>query len=166
MNSGSRSIISKLIQPGISLKLYAIVLLAAIGIIGITTMALLNERHDLEADKRTELQHLVEIAVSAVSAFETQVTAGELSKPEAQKLAKQAIEKLCYQKDHYFWINDMQAHMVMHPIKPDLSGKDLSGLKDPAGKHLFVEFVNVVKKNGSGFVGYKWPKPGKDTPQP
>ena len=31
---------------------------------------------------------------------------------------------------------------------------------------MFVDFVNTVKKSGSGFVPYEWPKPGFDKPQP
>jgi methyl-accepting chemotaxis protein len=31
---------------------------------------------------------------------------------------------------------------------------------------LFVDFVNVVKKDGAGFVPYEWPKPGFNQPQP
>jgi methyl-accepting chemotaxis protein len=31
---------------------------------------------------------------------------------------------------------------------------------------LFVDMVNVVKKDGAGFVPYEWPKPGFDRPQP
>jgi methyl-accepting chemotaxis protein len=56
--------------------------------------------------------------------------------------------------------------MVMHPIKPELDGKDLRDFKDPAGKHLFVEFVEAVKKDGAGSVHYLWPKPGSDQPVP
>ena len=60
----------------------------------------------------------------------------------------------------------MHPRMVMHPIKPEMNGSDLSNYKDPAGTLLFVEFVNVVRKDGSGFVPYQWPKPGFDKPQP
>jgi methyl-accepting chemotaxis protein len=56
--------------------------------------------------------------------------------------------------------------MVMHPIKPELDGKDLSGFADPSGKKLFVAFVDVAKSSGSGFVDYLWPKPGLDKPVP
>ena len=38
--------------------------------------------------------------------------------------------------------------------------------RNPTGKQLFVEFVDVVKSKGSGYVDYQWPKPGKDAPQP
>ncbi|WP_338054310.1 methyl-accepting chemotaxis protein [Simplicispira suum] len=50
--------------------------------------------------------------------------------------------------------------------RPVLEGQDLSGNKDPTGKFLFVEFVNTVKKSGSGFVSYLWPKPGNTEPVP
>ena len=66
----------------------------------------------------------------------------------------------------YFWINDMHPTMIMHPFKPELDGKDLSDSKDPNGKKLFVEFVEVCKDKGEGFVDYYWPKYGADKPQP
>ena len=50
----------------------------------------------------------------------------------------------------------------MHPIKPALNGKDLSNVKDPTGKKLFMEFVDVTRKSGEGFVSYMWPKPGSE----
>ena len=73
---------------------------------------------------------------------------------------------LRYGNNDYFWINDMHPKMVMHPIKPEMNGNDLSAYKDPNGKLLFVDFVDAVKKSGSGFVPYEWPKPGFDKPQP
>ena len=66
----------------------------------------------------------------------------------------------------YFWINDMHPTMIMHPFKPKLNGKDLSAIKDPNGKKLFMEFVKVCGDKGEGFVDYYWPKYGADKPQP
>lgn len=81
--------------------------------------------------------------------------------------AIETIKNMRYGNDNigYFWINDLQPKMIMHPIKPALDGKDLTNSKDPNGKALFVEMVNVVKKEGKGFVRYQWPQPGFDTPQ-
>jgi methyl-accepting chemotaxis protein len=84
----------------------------------------------------------------------------------ARKAAAARISKLRYGNGDYFWINDFGPRMIMHPAKPELNGQDLTNNKDPNGKKLFVEFVDVVKKQGSGFVDYEWPKPGKDVPQP
>ncbi|HXL30340.1 MAG TPA: methyl-accepting chemotaxis protein, partial [Bradyrhizobium sp.] len=83
-----------------------------------------------------------------------------------QKRAMTRVAALRYGNNDYFWINDMQPRMVMHPMKPELNGGDLSANKDPNGKALFIDFVNVVRKDGAGFVPYEWPKPGFERPQP
>lgn len=69
-----------------------------------------------------------------------------------------------YDTVEYFWINDMTLRIVMHPIKPELDGKDVGGMKDPNGFALFRGFVEVVKAQGAGFVADQWPKPGSDVP--
>jgi methyl-accepting chemotaxis protein len=52
----------------------------------------------------------------------------------------------------------------MHPIKPQLDGKDLSDFTDPAGTKLFSEAVAIVKQDGEGIVSYLWEKPGEEEP--
>ena len=89
-----------------------------------------------------------------------------ISETAAKADAARLIANLRYQKDDYFWINDLHARMVMHPIRPDLNGKDLTAFKDPNGKALFVAFVDVVKAKGAGYVDYLWPKPGAADPVP
>ncbi|MGD9098696.1 MAG: cache domain-containing protein, partial [Desulfobacterales bacterium] len=111
-------------------------------------------------------RHVVETAYSVVGHFAAQAEKGALTTEEAQSRAKAAVEAMRYEAKDYFWINDMTPRMIMHPIKPQLNGKDLSGIKDPDGKHLFNEFVKVCRKDGAGFVDYMWPKPGADAPQP
>ncbi|KAB7886290.1 methyl-accepting chemotaxis protein [Poseidonibacter ostreae] len=79
---------------------------------------------------------------------------------------KTIVEESRYGKSGYFWINDTDAVIVMHPIKPQLNGKDLVNYKDKGGKKIFKEFAAVAKAKGEGFVDYVWPKPGFETPQP
>ena len=85
---------------------------------------------------------------------------------DIQKEALKTIADMRFGKSGYFWINDTQPKMIMHPIKPALNGKDLSNVKDPNGVYLFNEMVKVAKTNGSGIVKYSWAKPGNDKPQP
>ena len=59
----------------------------------------------------------------------------------------------------YFWINDFNAKMIMHPIKPELNGKILWNFKDPKGVYLFQDFVKICKEKGSGIVDYQWLNP-------
>ncbi|MDJ0876001.1 MAG: cache domain-containing protein [Desulfobacterales bacterium] len=121
---------------------------------------------DMYAAKYLKTRHVVETAYSVISHFAEQAQKGVLTKEAAQAQAKAAVEAMRYESKDYFWINDMTPRMIMHPIKPQLNGKELSGVKDPNGKHLFNEMVKVCQKDGAGFVDYMWPKPGADAPQP
>ncbi|HPA91610.1 MAG TPA: cache domain-containing protein, partial [Quisquiliibacterium sp.] len=125
----------------------------------------LAEQYDqsMQARKDATRQH-VEVAHGILAWAHGMETAGTLTREQAQQLARQSLAGLRYDKVEYFWINDMQARMVMHPIKPELDGKDLSGMKDPTGFALFQGFVAKVRSEGKGFVGYMWPRPGADQP--
>ena len=59
----------------------------------------------------------------------------------------------------YFWINDLEEVMIMHPIKPSLDGRDLSDLKDKDGVFLFQNMSKVIRSSGQGVVKYKWANP-------
>ncbi|MFK5277843.1 cache domain-containing protein, partial [Lactococcus lactis] len=85
-----------------------------------------------------------------------------MSEAEAKQRALEAIKPLRYSGAEYFFVTDMHPNTGMHPIKPELDGKDMNDNKDPTGKRLFVEMVNVVKASGAGDVPYMWPKPGSD----
>ncbi|MFK2822648.1 cache domain-containing protein [Arcobacter sp. YIC-80] len=89
-----------------------------------------------------------------------------LSKEELENRLKSIVQKARYGENGYFWINNMEAVIVMHPIKPQLNGKNLYKYKDKGGKEIFREFVEVAEKSGKGFVDYVWPKPGFEKPQP
>ena len=127
-----------------------------------------NDAHDsrnLQAIYRDPLQNAVNTAYGVIEAVAKEK---DLSLEEKQAKAAVLIQALRYGPENkdYFWINDMHPKMVMHPYKPKLNGKDLSDFKDPNGKKLFVEFTNVCREKGEGFVDYHWPKYGAEEPQP
>lgn len=115
-------------------------------------------------ERKTATRELVEVAHGVVTWAHKKETSGELNTVEAQQLAMTAVQALRYNSVEYFWINDMHPTVVMHPIKPELDGKDVSNLKDPNGLALFKAFVDKVQQDGQGFVPYMWPKPGHETP--
>jgi methyl-accepting chemotaxis protein len=135
-----------------------------VGISLLTALLLWTERTLVLEERQLGVQQTVEGAHSLIVHFHSQVAAGKLPEEEAKQRAMAAIRSMRYSGTEYFWINDMQPKMVMHAIKPELEGKDLSDNKDPNGQRLFVEFVKTVKANGAGFVMYLWPKPGSDKP--
>lgn len=108
-------------------------------------------------------QH-VEIARGVLEWAQSQESQGHMTREQAQQVAAQLVGQLRYDHDQYFWINDLQMRMVMHPTKPALNGTDVSDMKDPNGFPMFKAFVDVAQKDGHGFVKYQWPKPGNEQP--
>lgn len=147
-------------------KMIGLLVLTFICLIVLQANALLRVRTSMLAEKQLKTRHLVDSAHSLLVHFHGRVAAHELTESEAQAQAIRAVRALRYDEAEYFWINDLTPRMVMHPMKPELDGKDLSGFKDPQGTRLFVAFVEVVRQHGSGFVSYQWPKPGADQPVP
>lgn len=112
------------------------------------------------------------------------VAEGPCSKDEVVKAVEQAaailekegeaglkkVGELRFCNGNYVFVNDLKGKTLMH-IKPHLIGKVLISLKDDKGKRFFAEFTKTTKGsqaskdgatyyNGSGWVKYRWPKPG------
>ncbi|MCS6945933.1 MAG: methyl-accepting chemotaxis protein [Sutterellaceae bacterium] len=121
------------------------------------------DRTEQELAQR-DLRDLVAVAHSTLQWAHGLETSGLRSREEAQKIAREAVAKMRYGGDGYFWINDMTPRMVMLPIKPELNGQDLSSFKDPSGFPLFNAFVEKVRQEKAGFVSYLWPRPGSSQP--
>ncbi|GAB1640603.1 methyl-accepting chemotaxis protein [Krasilnikovia sp. MM14-A1259] len=158
--------VRQLMKPGVTARLALMMLLALVIIVAVVISALVTTRANLMSERKLQTQHVVELAAGVVDGYIAKETSGELTREQAQKQAMAALRTLRYDTSNYVWINDMTPRMVMHPVKPELNGQDLTGNADPTGKHLFVEMVDVVKAHGSGVVDYSWPKPGKKDPQP
>lgn len=147
-------------------KIYVLIGLGFVGLLGNTFLDSRELASGLKQQKQIELQHLTELALGILKEEHAIAQKGDIAVVDAQKRAQARIAALRYGNNDYFWINDMQPRMVMHPVRAELNGTDLSSNKDPNGKLLFVEMVSVVRKDGAGFVPYEWPKPGVDKPQP
>ena len=108
--------------------------------------------------KREMIRELTKSAWNILAKLENDERNGLLTREQAQKQAIDQVATLHYglEMKDYFWINDMYPRMVIHPYRKDLNGKDVTDYTDPDGKHVFVEMVETVRKNGSGFVAYKW----------
>jgi methyl-accepting chemotaxis protein len=147
-------------------KMIGLLVLTFICLLVLQANALVRVRTSMMAEKQLKTRHLVDAAHSLLVHHHSRIAAHELSEAQAKAAAISAVRALRYDEAEYFWINDMTPRMVMHPMKPQLDGKDLSDLRDPRGTRLFVAFVDQVRQHGAGFVSYLWPKPGADQPVP
>jgi methyl-accepting chemotaxis protein len=145
-------------------RLAILVGIVIFGLIVLSISSLSNQYQALKNEQYLKTKNVVETAYSTIKHYAALEQNQTLTRQQAQSQAIASIRSLRYDDTNYFWINNYQPAMVMHPIKPALEGKDLTNNKDPDGTPLFVEMVSVVKQSGEGYVPYKWPKPGNDNP--
>lgn len=115
--------------------------------------------------KRELIRELTNSAWSILASYERDEQNGLLARDEAQRLASARVESLRYGPEgkDYFWIQDLQPRMVMHPYRTDLNGQDLSAFTDPRGVPIFAEFASLVQREGEGYIDYVWQ--WKDDPE-
>lgn len=154
----------KSVKLTIAKKLWLLTIGVSIGIGLLATAFLISERTLLMQERQAAVRQAVEVGYGIITHYQGLAASGAMPEDQAKRAALTAIKGARYDGAEYFWVNDMDTRMVMHPTKPELDDSDLKGNTDPDGRHIFVEMVNVVKASGAGFVHYKWPKPGSSSP--
>jgi methyl-accepting chemotaxis protein len=149
-------------KMSLNLVLFVVVIIIANSVQIFNVTGELSET--LRAARLNRALTAVETATTIVERFHREAAAGRMSEAAAQQAAETAIAAMRYNGGEYIWINDYDLRMVMHPIKPELNGTDMSGNTDPRGKFLFREFLAAVQRDGAGIVDYMWPRPGSAEP--
>jgi len=149
----------------IARKLGLLTLITGLGIACVAAGFLVSERRLIGDERGRAVRQAVEVASGVVARYEQLAASGALPAEQAKHEALEALRTLRYDGQEYFWVNDMQPRMLMHP-NAKLEGKEVGGMTDPNGFHLFTEMVAVARTQGSGFISYEWPKPGSDQPVP
>jgi methyl-accepting chemotaxis protein len=135
---------------------FALVILVFMGLIFLWVLPTMKKA--IFKEKQVQIQNLVQNVYSLMENYHTREQAGEFTRQEAQKRCLERIKLMRYGPENkdYFWVNDFGPKMLMHPYATKLNGTDISGFKDPTGKHLFMEMVKVCQDKGQGFVDYMW----------
>lgn len=117
-----------------------------------------HERALVEAaylqSKETELRHYVELAQSAIAPL---VRSGR-NDDATRRAAMDALAQLDYGADGYFFLYDLNGRNLMHPRQPELVGRDLWDMRDPAGAPTIQQLI-ATARGGGGPVRYLWVKP-------
>jgi len=158
--------ITNIQKLSIARRLQILIASAIAGLLLLTIMFLSSEKTMLLNERQSNVRQTVETAEKVIAHFHDLATQNKMSDEDARQAAKNAVRTLRYGDGEYFWIQDARPVMLMHPIKPELEGKNLADAKDPTGKHLFTEIASVATSQGAGFVFYMWPKPGNTDPVP
>lgn len=149
---------------GLANRLWWLVGLTLAGFAVLAVITLYFDVRAIEEERQDATRHMVESAHAIVAAFHQRQQSGQLTEADAKARALDALRAVRYGDNDYIFVSDLDVRSVMHPIKPELDGKDLSNLRDPNGVALFAEFARTVRERGAGFVSYAWPKPGRSEP--
>jgi PAS domain S-box-containing protein len=115
-------------------------------------------RDYLLSARRETIESQATTVSSLLETYQQRVEEGELGLEDAQQRAMNHIRRLRYgpeQKD-YFWIQDTDAVMLMHPYRPDLVGSNMYAYEDPTGNPFMQEITSMAATQGYGFVDYVW----------
>lgn len=121
----------------------------------------------LLSDYDKNIKNQVENAISILDYYYKQYKNGVLTEEEAKRQAKEALRNVRYGKNGYFWIDNADYKLILHPITPEKEGMDRRNLKDSTGKEFMKELIEGAIKNGEAYVDFYFPKPGekKDSPK-
>ncbi|QUX90666.1 methyl-accepting chemotaxis protein [Marinomonas sp. A3A] len=123
-----------------------------------------NELHsELLNARQLQVKEQVDSAYSLVKYYGDQ--APIIGEEQAKQSALAALSALRFGDNGYFWVNDMQAKLLMHPFKPEITGKSMANVTDVNGFHHWQAMVSVVKNQEEGYVHYAYKGPQVSQPE-
>lgn len=145
-------------------RLASMLIVTLIGMAILSAVAMNEIRVVMLQEKAIKTQHLVESAHDMLDYWHGKVEEGQLSPAEARENALESLRYMRYGDGDYFWVQDLEGEIIMHPTKPELEGRNALHIQDPNGVYLFQEMTNLARNQGKGTVHYHWPKPGQNKP--
>ena len=106
--------------------------------------------------KKAELTNYINIALHTIESYQKRITVDNESEMKAKII--DTISQMKYGKNGYFWINDFNSNMIMHPIKKELNGKNFRGNKKLNFIDLAVDTLKSQSKMNA-FIKYSFTNP-------
>ncbi len=86
------------------------------------------------------------------------------SKEEITQIIRTAIKSIRFNNNRgYFFIVNKKGVNIVHPLLPQLEGKNLINVKDIKGTYIVKESLELLTKHEEGFQEYFWRKSKNDT---
>lgn len=84
------------------------------------------------------------------------------------KQARAAFDKPgeFYHGELYAGVVDFTGNWVVYPPKPAAEGSNIFDVRDSDGKYLTREVIDTARKDGQGWVEYRWLNPAVNQIQP
>ncbi|WP_167421837.1 methyl-accepting chemotaxis protein [Azospirillum palustre] len=147
-------------------KLSALVVLAGVVSIAMAAAALWLDQRNMLDERKETLRSVVQTAHGLAAGYETEVKAGHLTREQAFERFKANLNTMFYNGKDYIFVQNLNYQTVIHPVRPDVIGKDQRDNKDANGVYFVRSLVDTARTKGDGFVEYMYPKPNSEVPLP
>ena len=144
----------------INQRMWLILIVSLASLLVLTFISLDHLRKEIHSAQITKATHLVETAQGLLAHYHARELSGELTGEQARQQALETLRGLRYDSNEYFWVNDMNYVMRMHPLAPETEGVDLSTLGRDGSVNVIQEMVDLARTQGTGYYEYDWVKPG------
>ncbi|MCI5493335.1 MAG: cache domain-containing protein [Lachnospiraceae bacterium] len=145
----------------VGMSMVGVMTIGGVGISGMLRMQNIAMReYEDAADQgyNDQIKAQVETAVSVLQTYSDMADKGEMTEEEAKESAKEVVRGMRYGEDldgdgigdGYFWIDDTDYNLVMHPILTDKEGTNRKNLEDQNG----VMIIQNILKSASEGGGY------------
>ena len=101
---------------------------------------------------RTEIKSQVQSTIAVLQSEYDKAQAGEKTEEQAKEDAKEIIRVMRYRDDQsgYFWIDDTDYILVMHPVLTEQEGNNRYDLKDQDGVMIVQSIMKVCQSADKG----------------
>ncbi|EPY02692.1 chemotaxis sensory transducer protein [Magnetospirillum fulvum MGU-K5] len=146
---------------GISGKLLIVVAGSIFGFVVVAALAMFFLRSIMVEDRVAKLHNLVEVAQGIAQDNYNRSLKGEFDQAEAQRLTRNILRDLRYDKDEYFFIYAVDGTGVMIPGHPEREGQSALETKDSNGIFIIRRLIELAQAGG-GSLFYQFPRVGSD----
>ncbi len=150
-----KSVKKSLMTLCISMVLIVSVVIGGVAIVGIsntTMLALTNYENAMNEGYNEEIKSQVQSVITILQTSYDKYVDGALTEEEAKKEACDIIRNVRYADDAsgYFWIDDTNYTLIMHPILAEQEGNNRKNLEDQNGIMIVQEILKVANSSAGG----------------
>ncbi len=145
------------------LGLFAVIVAALFAVIVYWLVIPLVEQEKL-IERKATLHAVVQSATSLMQYYEDGIRTYQWktdpdfphSRTEAQARVLTHLRQVRFGEDEHLFIMDGTGQMVMHPLKPELEGRNMSDVKAPDGSLPFKQMVILAQRDELTYVSHTW----------
>ena len=159
----SKSVKNSLTLMCLMIVLVSVIVIGGISISNISTMTSTANKNYENArldGYNTEIKSQVQSVIAILQAEYDKSQNGLLTEDEAKKEAAEIVRNMRYRDDGsgYFWIDDTDYNLIMHPILTDQEGNNRYDLTDQNGIKIIQEIMKVSTGSDGGFNEFYFTK--------